>query len=477
MIPSALVVLDALPLTANGKLDRQALPEPGGEGAVVSGGYTAPRTEVEERLALMWAEALGLERVGINDNFFELGGHSLMATRLFRRIEAEFERSIPLAILFRAQTVSEMAAILVEAPVLDPRPRTLTLRTGDSRRLPLFLVHSRSGEGTIGHLAELLLNEDEPNTSPFAIAPNDQDSWTYAYTIKEGGAVAPLIAVHAFDGIFNGLAHYLPDNQAFYAITTRSGFDGRRLPFHPCKSVDEIVTRYMGKLRELQPSGPYSLIGFCRGALVAYEMARRLTEVGEEVLFLGIVDGFPRVSRDPALGQSTGTRLRAHFSRVSQLPWRSRIEYVWTRLRGTGRLWWASISLAVRSRIVEAECYIRNRVHLPISPELLEWRVNKFGHRMFLGYSPQKWDGRLTAFYSGDEPPPDPQFWSRFATQGAEVHRIPGGHFSMMAKPNVKDLAEKLNASLAMVQEQCGAGRKNNHFLSATAPARERAHV
>ena len=146
MIPSALVVLDALPLTANGKLDRRALPEPGGEGAVVSGGYAAPRTEVEERLALMWAEALGLERVGINDNFFELGGHSLMAIRLFTRIEAEFERSLPLAILFRAQTVSEMAAILFKEPVLDPGPRILTLRTGDSRRPPLFLVHSRSGE-------------------------------------------------------------------------------------------------------------------------------------------------------------------------------------------------------------------------------------------------------------------------------------------------------------------------------------------
>src|SRR5208337_720938 len=146
MIPSALVVLDALPLTANGKLDRRALPEPDGKGAVVSGGYTVPRTVVEERLAVMWAEALGLERVGIHDNFFELGGHSLLAIGLFTRIEAAFQRSVPLAILFRAQTVSELAAILVEVPDLDPRPRTVTLRTGDSRRLPLFLVHSRSGD-------------------------------------------------------------------------------------------------------------------------------------------------------------------------------------------------------------------------------------------------------------------------------------------------------------------------------------------
>ena len=94
----------------------------------------------------MWAEALGLERIGIHDNFFELGGHSLMAIALFTRIEAEFQRSLPLAILFRAQTVSEMAAILAESPDLDSRPRTLKLRDGDSRRPPLFLVHAVSGE-------------------------------------------------------------------------------------------------------------------------------------------------------------------------------------------------------------------------------------------------------------------------------------------------------------------------------------------
>ncbi len=131
MIPTALVVLDALPLTANNKVDRKALPDPAETSVLVPCGYTAPRTEVEEKLAAIWAEALGTDRVGIHDNFFELGGHSLMAARLFTRVEAEFGRSFPLATLFRAQTVAEMAAILIDEPDRDTSPGAVTFRTGD----------------------------------------------------------------------------------------------------------------------------------------------------------------------------------------------------------------------------------------------------------------------------------------------------------------------------------------------------------
>ncbi len=138
MIPSELVILDTLPLTINKKVDRKALPEPSAVAAMVRHGYSAPRTDVEERLAVIWAEALGLKQVGIHDNFFEVGGHSLMATQLFTQIEAEFERSIPLAILFKAQTVAAMAEVLTNALTSDPRESTFALRNGKSRRSPLF---------------------------------------------------------------------------------------------------------------------------------------------------------------------------------------------------------------------------------------------------------------------------------------------------------------------------------------------------
>jgi amino acid adenylation domain-containing protein len=111
MLPSDFVLLDALPLTPTGKLDRRALPAP--ETAVSSDdGYAAPETVTEELLAEIWAELLGRPRVGLYDNFFDLGGHSLLAPQVFARIEETFQVELPLRTLFEAPTVAQMATAL-----------------------------------------------------------------------------------------------------------------------------------------------------------------------------------------------------------------------------------------------------------------------------------------------------------------------------------------------------------------------------
>jgi acyl carrier protein len=113
MIPSAFVLLVALPLTPSGKMDRRALPHPEQEWLEAGSGYVAPRDVVEEVLAGMWAEILRLERVGVYDNFFELGGHSLLAMQLMSRIREAFRVDFPLRLMFEDPTVAGMSSALI----------------------------------------------------------------------------------------------------------------------------------------------------------------------------------------------------------------------------------------------------------------------------------------------------------------------------------------------------------------------------
>lgn len=139
MVPSAFVVLESLPVTANGKVDRLALPAPQPIKLEWAGGYVAPHTSIEEVLVKIWVEVLGIKRVGIRDNFFELGGHSLLATQLVSRVRDAFGVELPLRRVFEAPTISELSKIVEslkdknaksDAPALVPISR-------DSRRRKL----------------------------------------------------------------------------------------------------------------------------------------------------------------------------------------------------------------------------------------------------------------------------------------------------------------------------------------------------
>jgi len=114
MVPSTFMMLESLPLTPNGKVDRRALPAPDYTQLSWEKTYVAPRTEVEQKLAEIWQEVLGIEQVGVHDNFFELGGHSLLATQVISRIRTALQVEIPLQSLFEAPTVAELVVAIVE---------------------------------------------------------------------------------------------------------------------------------------------------------------------------------------------------------------------------------------------------------------------------------------------------------------------------------------------------------------------------
>lgn len=119
MIPSAFVVIDKMPVTSNGKLDKRALPEPEFESVRSSVAYVAPRNAVEQRVVEIWQDVLAHSPIGVNDDFFELGGHSLLATKVVSRVRALFQIELPLRILFENPTVAELALAVEGAQLTD----------------------------------------------------------------------------------------------------------------------------------------------------------------------------------------------------------------------------------------------------------------------------------------------------------------------------------------------------------------------
>jgi acyl carrier protein len=136
MVPQAFVQLAELPLTPNGKVDRSALPDPDQSRPELIANYVAPRTPTEETLALMWAEVLKVERVGVEDDFFDLGGHSLLATQIISRVRETFKVEVPLRNLFENPTVAALAELLDKADtLLEPQAPEIVPVTRQARRV------------------------------------------------------------------------------------------------------------------------------------------------------------------------------------------------------------------------------------------------------------------------------------------------------------------------------------------------------
>ena len=160
MVPSAFVTLECLPLTPNGKIDRRALPAPDISTASELG-FIAPRDDLELRLTQIWQQVLGVKSIGVKDNFFDLGGHSLIAVRLFAEIEKAFGKNLPLATLFQAPTIEQLAHICRDQG-WTARWRSLVTIQPQGSKPPLFFVHGIYGNVIYFRELANYLGEDQP---------------------------------------------------------------------------------------------------------------------------------------------------------------------------------------------------------------------------------------------------------------------------------------------------------------------------
>jgi natural product biosynthesis luciferase-like monooxygenase protein len=144
MVPAAFVLLEALPLTSNGKVNRKALPDPGGSALHSRGGYAAPRSDVERAVAAIWQQALGVEKVGRYDNFFELGGHSLLMVQVHSQLREAFGKEVPIIKLLEHPTVSSLSKFLAEEQAELPSFETSRERARKQRE-SLLRVRQNAG--------------------------------------------------------------------------------------------------------------------------------------------------------------------------------------------------------------------------------------------------------------------------------------------------------------------------------------------
>jgi amino acid adenylation domain-containing protein len=410
MLPSYFIHLEALPLTATGKLDRRSLPLP--DPGDYSRDYIAPRTDTERRLCELWAQILDLPRMGVDDDFFERGGHSILALRAAWRTSTMFDRHVPVTLLFEFPTVARFAEHL------DGKP-------ADGGNEPT----KRESERTAGGRHRLI-------------------------TIEPGGDLPPLFWIPGGAGTMmlsrlRKLSSRLGSDQPFYALGTRRA---SRQP--EIESVPERASEYVKIIRGSQPEGPYFLAGFCLGGAIAFEAAQQLVAQGERVAFLGLVNSWMPADSIPgsqwlllfaqralyhlrtALGQGAGSAHR----------------YLLRRLRAARAAWEAQ-----RKGESAAGTELGVGEDAADGAPMGDDAILRATVALARSYAPQQFNGKVCIFVSaeagleGVSARIDPRRAWRRVCRDCEAVELPGEHDEMFDPPLVDVFARELGSRLRAV--------------------------
>jgi len=386
MVPSHFVVMDALPRKLDGTVNRLALPIPE-DIEIDLNEYVAPRNSTEETLADIWKDLLNLPKVSVKDSFFDLSGKSLLAVRLFVRMEEAFGRKLPLATLFQAPTIEQLARKLTAADDSGSEWPSLVPIQPNGRKSPLFLVHGAGGN--------VLL--------------------------------------------YRSLATYLAPDYPLYGLQSQ-GLDGKS---RPLETFEEMAAHYLREVRKIQPRGPYLLGGYCLGGTIAYEMAQGLLAAGEKVPMVAMFDtyNFIRALKASFLSFLI-QKIRFHWGNIVHLGPITLWRYLREKSRIAGDGGWAHMGTerpgsALDEGVARAESGIEASVQ----------EINDHAGDI---YNPRPYPGVVTLFKPQVNYKfyPDPQMgWGDLA-QALDIVELPMNPHAMLTEPYVQVLARELKARL-----------------------------
>ena len=395
MVPTSFVALDALPLSPNGKVDRRALPAPDAIKLKTGIDYSAPADGLELKLTKIWEKVLGVHRIGVDDNFFSLGGHSLLAVQLFAQIEKAFDRNLPLATLFQAPTIKQLAAVLREEGWPAPWSSLVMIQAGENKQ-PFFCVHAAGGNVLEYHDLAKLLGQDQP----------------------------------------------------FYGLQAK-GLDGKS---EPLTTIKEMAAHYIKEMREIQPKGPYLIGGRSSGGTVAFEMACQLAALDEEVDLLAFIDTFPAgyFKLLPGAASAPGRfarrikKLQTHSSNLRQLNFLQKLSYLATKL--------SYAPAKAKHKLYRRAFKIYQRIGKPL-PSVLK-NIEEINFAAVKDYEPQTYAGNIALFLASDLTADYDlrEGWRELVSGRIEAYEIPGNHIDIIKTPHVDALARKLRECLDEAQ-------------------------
>ena len=384
MLPSAFVMLDDLPRTPNGKVDRRALavkdpPLPEREKPSV-----APRDAVELQLVRIWESLFPGQTVGVTDDFFELGGHSLLAMRLAVRVGKVFDKELPVSSLMQGRTIEQLARLLPEPPVT--RSPLVAIQPAGPRR-PFFCVH------------------------------------------PVGGSVFRYVE----------LARWLGKDRPFYGLEAR-GLDEEEQPH---ARIEDMAAYYLEAVRAVQPEGPYLLGGWSMGGVIAFEMARQIETQARHMALPVLIDAGGAIAslRGPEQQeQAQHALLRAFVLSLGLSPDQFTISMQELQQMGSDEQLACVLAQPGIADLLPPEMDVTG-----LRRQLSVFTANL---RAMQSYVPQPFGGRIALLEAAESPgaASGDSFlaWEELAGQGVTRTTVPGNHYTMLREPCVRHLARNL---------------------------------